>query len=245
MTIGLIYKTFLFDETTFFNYPMREDDTLTITPFKTRTPDFTGVATDFQNYNDTAANFATYQCTSANTNGFVYFNISLQGSLYTGTRAGVYEFVFTQYGLNNDDLTYFYFGENAQNPTTTNYDQATTFNSGGDNSFTTPFLEPDTYYPILLYYGQSFGGANLALGLISPGDEIPDYSPASFTPTWIDTNCPANKNFIPINNGSRSTCVQRDIYRPIVNTRSNCRQRDSFRPILRTPDHYFSFNRSL
>jgi hypothetical protein len=78
-------------------------------------------------------------------------------------------------------MTYFYFGDNALNPTLLNVDQVTTFdNSTGTTSFTTPSLNAYTYYPILVYYGQSFGGAYLTVGLISPNETTANYSPTAF-----------------------------------------------------------------
>lgn len=220
---GLNYKTFLFHDFAFFDVPSLEDDTLTIEPFKTRTPDFTGIATDFQNYNNTPTNFATYQCTAENTTfdgeAYNYFNISLDGYLYTGDNPGIYQFIFKQYNINNDDLSYFYFGENALHPTNTNYSTATIFNND-DNVFTTPYLDRNSYYPILLYYGQSFGGAYLAMGLISPGDASTDYSPSAFVPIICP---PPSPEFQPIIGKKKTLCIDQNIYRPINgNKRLHC-----------------------
>jgi len=175
---GLNYKTFL--NQNFFNYPIYSSgDPYSILPFKTLRPDFTGVNSDFNTFFEPQPTFAPYQCTIENTTTsegpFSNFNISLDGYLYTGETGGVYTFEFFQL-YNNDDLTFFYFGDHALSPTTSNVDQVTIFFEGTSNTFTTDELQPNTYYPILIYYGQSYGGAFLTVGIIPPGETEVNYS---------------------------------------------------------------------
>lgn len=107
---------------------------------------------------------------------FTYFNISLQGYLYTGETGGVYQFTFYQL-YNNDDLTFFYFGNHASSPTINNVDQITKYSEDTtNNTYTTDILKPNTYYPILIYYGQSFGGAFLTVGVKGRNDTEYDYT---------------------------------------------------------------------
>lgn len=177
---GLKYKTFLHHN--FFNHPIHQLSTVipfSLSPFKTLIPDSSGIISDFTEYYDPESTFAPYGCTTENTTTpigpFTYFNIALEGYLYTGDTGGDYTFVFYQL-YNNDDVSYFYFGDNAQNPSTSNVDQITTY-ADPSNSFTAGDLEPQTYYPILMYYGQSFGGSCLTLGVITPYNTDIDYSP--------------------------------------------------------------------
>ena len=186
MAPGLIYNSYLTNTT--FVYSGSGPLPSTLEPFATGTPNFTGTVTTVYAFDP--AGMAAYQLTNANTGGFNYFAISLQGYFLAPT-TGSYTFVFSDGTDNNDDLSFFYIGANAQSPTAGNYQQATVFGASeipfnGTNSYTIS-LTAGTYYPILLYYGQSFGGYLISLGFQLPGSSTTLYDGTGY---FFTTNSP-------------------------------------------------------
>jgi hypothetical protein len=121
-------------------------------------PDYFGITTTiYDNYSDFNI-----------PDGQSYFSISFQGLFYAAI-SGLYTFYFfdNETNYNNDDLSYFYIGDNALNPTLDNINTITKYDSEPYSSLTI-YLSENTYYPILLYYGQSLGGQSLVLGFSLP-----------------------------------------------------------------------------
>ncbi len=96
-------------------------------------------------------------------------------------KSGIWKFYFGTGGLSNDDLSTFWFGDNALNPSTNNFsykaDFTFTLNKADQNlySWTTPELTKDTYYPVLLNWGQYVGGAIMGFGFQEPGSTTVNY----------------------------------------------------------------------
>jgi hypothetical protein len=182
MAPGLIYNSYLTNTT--FVYP----DPQTLEPFATGTPNFTGTITTVNA--DNPAGMAAYQLTNENTGGFNNFAISVQGYFLAPT-TGSYTFVFSNGTVNNDDISFFYIGDSALSPTVNNREQVTVFGDStipfdGTNSYTIS-LTAGTYYPILLYYGQSVLGYSISLGFQLPGSSTTLYNGAGY---FFTTNNP-------------------------------------------------------
>jgi hypothetical protein len=90
--------------------------------------------------------------------------------LFFAEISGEYTFVFydTNTNLANDDLSYFYIGENTLYPSMVNINKAVYYPYGPGDCLYTVTLEAGTYTPILMFYGQSGGGTSLALGVVFP-----------------------------------------------------------------------------
>ena len=170
-TPGLHYNTFLTNNTFVYTGDTLPTD---ISIFNT-TPNFSGSVSEINiiTYNSDA-DWAPFQITGANTtppggNPYSYFAISLSGYFYA-QETGSHTFYFENSNdITNDDVSYFYIGANALNPSSSNYTTATVFdNTGGTSNSYTTNLVAGTYYPILMYYGQSFGGAIISLGFSTP-----------------------------------------------------------------------------
>ena len=172
-TPGLQYKTFL-TNSPLFGYQTGNPLPTDISVFS-NIPDFSGSVNTINILTyDSDTDWAPFQVTGANTTppggaSYSYFAISLSGYFYA-QQTGSHTFYFkNSNNVSNDDVSYFYIGANALSPTSSNYTTATVFdNAGGTSNTYTTNLVSGTYYPILLYYGQTFGGAFLALGFSTP-----------------------------------------------------------------------------
>jgi len=169
---GLTFRTFLNNDSFIYT----QDGLPTSIDIFNNTPDSTGIVTTINTL--TNSDWIVYD--SAFNNEYLnYFAISLSGYFYT-TVTGTYTFYFYNYNGRNDDISFFYIGDNAINPTTTNYSNVTTFDMDVSLASYRINLNANTYYPVLLYFGQSFGGYNLTLGVQAPGDECINYDSKYF-----------------------------------------------------------------
>jgi hypothetical protein len=101
--------------------------------------------------------------------GGTYYSINLNGFFKTSLD-GTYTFIFydTNNGLCNDDISYFYLGSNAVIPTLDNINMAVDFTVGAGGSTYSVDLSGNTYYPLQLFYGQSYGGQVFSFGFTPP-----------------------------------------------------------------------------
>jgi hypothetical protein len=95
-------------------------------------------------------------------------SIMIDGQFYAET-TGNYTFIFyDSNNLPNDDLSYFYIGENALQPSLLNIDKIVTYQTNYEDAIFTIALTAGTFNPIVMFFGQSGGGKILALGVVFP-----------------------------------------------------------------------------
>lgn len=130
--------------------------------FTTATPDVSGIVPYI------LENYSSFGITINS-----YFSINVNGFFKTST-GGTYTFIFynTGNGLCNDDLSYFYIGSNAINPTLTNINKSVDFTFSAGNATYSIDLSGNTYYPIQIFYGQSGGGQDFSFGFVPPNGNI-------------------------------------------------------------------------
>ena len=68
-----------------------------------------------------------------------------------------------------------YFGTSAVSPTSSNYNGYQTLTYAASSCGYTVSLTAGNYYPLILYWGQSTGGAGFGLGYIKPGSSSVTY----------------------------------------------------------------------
>jgi hypothetical protein len=132
------------------------------------TPNKTGIISTILNTNDTNALFSTYGFTSnqyiaAKFTGYFTPNVSGNWGFLLGNISS---------GLPNDDLSYLWIGNNALSPTQSNFTGMCYYYSSFSSCYVYSQLTAGTSYPILLYWGQSYGGFGISLGIIPPGGSV-------------------------------------------------------------------------
>jgi len=131
-------------------------------------PNRTGLISTILNTNDTTTLFSTYGFTS---NQYVAAKFT---GYFTPTVTGNWGFLLgnNSTGLPNDDLSYLWIGNNALSPTQSNFTGMCYYYSSFSSCYVYSQLTAGTSYPILLYWGQSYGGFGISLGIIPPGGSV-------------------------------------------------------------------------
>ena len=132
-----------------------------------------GVVTMINNSNDTNSLFQTYGFTS---NQYIALKFS---GYFVPNVTGNWGFIIgcTSTNLPNDDLCYLWVGNNALSPTPSNYSGMCYYYSSMSQAYVYMNLTAGQYYPLLMYWGQSWGGFVVSLGIVLPnGTETYDGS---------------------------------------------------------------------
>jgi hypothetical protein len=144
-------------------------------------------------------NLRTYQFSKKE-----YIALKFEG-YFTPDVSGNWGFILgtTEKNRPNDDLSYLWIGDNALNPTKDNYSKMCYYYSPFSSAYVYMQLTAGVSYPLLLYWGQSWGGYVIYLGIIPPGGNvtyqgskyyslepriIPNPPCASITPSWVFPN---------------------------------------------------------
>jgi hypothetical protein len=111
-----------------------------------------------------------------NTYGFKvkdYIAIKFQG-YFTPDVSGVWKFLLGDINsrLTNDDLSYLWIGQNALNPTLSNATGYTNYPTNINNAYVSIQLSAGVSYPLLMYWGQLWGGFVVSLGIIPPNGTL-------------------------------------------------------------------------
>ena len=125
--------------------------------------DGSGIISKIQNNNDTNKLYSTY--------GFFkneYIALKLKG-FFTPDVSGIWSFQLGD-SIPNDDLNYIWIGDNALNPTPENASGMTYYYSPIQTVKVT--LIGGVKYPILIYWGQSYGGFVFSIGIIPPNGQL-------------------------------------------------------------------------
>jgi hypothetical protein len=178
---GLNYYTYFFDDYNIDGFTVPNPN---VDFFSTAIPDVSGTITMINN------NWSDFGIDTGDN-----FSIKVSGAFYAPI-SGIYSFEF--YG--NDDLTAFYFGNSGSNPTLENADLITYYYSDISLTNYSIFLKANTYYPILLYYGQSYGGYAFTMEITLPdGSTTYDGTGLFFTSMPSVAPAPASMNMIFVN----------------------------------------------
>jgi hypothetical protein len=94
------------------------------------------------------------------------FSIKINGSFFA-PMTGTYTFTFFD-SYANDDLSVFYIGDSVFNPTSENANNITYYYSNPSEASYSILLTENTYYPLLIYFGQSYGGFSFVMNMTLP-----------------------------------------------------------------------------
>lgn len=128
----------------------------------------TGVVTTIQNSNNTNSLYSTYGFSS---NQYIALKFS---GYFVPNITGTWKFLIGDTGTNlpNDDLCYLWIGNNANSPTPSNALGMCYYYSSFSSCYLSINLTAGTYYPLLMYWGQSWGGFVVSLGIVLPNGTI-------------------------------------------------------------------------
>jgi hypothetical protein len=160
--IGLQYNGYL-NNTGFNNYNSATN--FSIFNNKSNT---SGVITTINCCNDTNLLYQTY---GFNSNQYIALKFS---GYFVPNITGKWGFILGNTGTNlpNDDLSYLWIGNNALNPNPSNYSGMVYYYSSFSQAYIYMNLTAGQYYPLLMYWGQSWGGFVVSLGLVLPNGSV-------------------------------------------------------------------------
>ena len=156
--VGLQYYGY-FNNRGFNNYNSATNFSIFSTKSQT-----SGLITMINNSNNTPLLYQTYGFS-----GNQYIALKFSG-YFVPNVTGKWGFIMgsTSTNLPNDDLSYLWIGDNALNPTPSNYSGMCYYYSNMSQAYVYMNLTAGTYYPLLMYWGQSWGGFVLSLGIVLP-----------------------------------------------------------------------------
>jgi hypothetical protein len=176
---GLTY--YAYDNNNGFNNYNSDSD---FSIFNTK-PIKTGTITKINNSNDTGSLFSTYGFSSDQ-----YIALKFNG-YFTPNVSGRWGFLMgdTTSNLPNDDLSYLWIGDNVLNPTPSNANGMCYYYSSFSSAYVYVELIAGKSYPILMYWGQSWGGFGVSLGIIPPGGSLTYDGSNYFSVNQISLSC--------------------------------------------------------
>ena len=123
-----------------------------------------GIITTINNSNNTPSLYETYGFS-----GNQYIALKFSG-YFVPNVTGKWGFIMgsTSTNLPNDDLSYLWIGNNAMSPTSSNYSGMCYYYSSMTQAYVYMDLVAGQYYPLLMYWGQSWGGFVISLGIVLP-----------------------------------------------------------------------------
>ncbi len=137
-------------------------------------------------------------------------------------KSGKWKFYFGTGNLANDDLSSFWFGDSALAPTTSNVSykaDSTLTASTQDKSkynWKTPDVVKDTYYPVLLNWGQKSGTAILGFGFEPPDTSGVNYDLNGIFYTYKPANLTTPSLFFEACKNTQTTLVKSKSYGTIT-----------------------------
>lgn len=162
------------------------NESLALSFFSGKTPSFTGGTIKTINFYIGSNNWSNLDSIPTS---FTYTNfygtplpqnnaVSIFG-YFLATTSGNWTFTLGANGLSNDDVSSFWIGSEGQtieslkaSATISNVSKSVKSNTGIANSNYSVVLTGGSYYPILLNWGQTGGGAVLGLGITPPGGTL-------------------------------------------------------------------------
>ena len=164
---SLNYKTGLEYYGYFNNTEFNEYSSKNISIFQTNS-NISGIITTIINSNDRNKFYKDYGFTKTD-----YIALKLSG-FFVPNVTGKWGFILGNFTTKqaNDDLSYLWIGNNALNPTTSNYSGLCYWYTNFNQVTIYLNLVQGQYYPLLMYWGQKWGGFGISLGIISPNGSI-------------------------------------------------------------------------
>lgn len=156
--VGLQYNGYL-NNTGFNNYNSATNFSI----FSTQSQ-ISGKITTINNSNNTPSLYQTY---GFSVNQYIALKFS---GYFVPNVTGKWGFIMgsTSTNLPNDDLSYLWIGNNARSPTSSNYSGMCYYYSSMTQAYVYMDLVAGQYYPLLMYWGQSWGGFVISLGIVLP-----------------------------------------------------------------------------